>query len=554
MYRLIRHLSIGLGIAWLGLCVGPLPAQSQEETPKGEPVADVLSQGPIHEAFTESMSYDPEPGICVPKAPPRAIKEVPPKERPVGNVVWIPGYWGWDDDREDFIWVSGAWRVVPPGRQWIPGYWSPCKGGYQWISGYWADVGQTETAYLPEPPESVETGPNVRPPSPDYIWIPGCWVWVQGAYAWRPGYWARVRPGWVWVPAHYVWAPRGYIFVGGYWDYVVYRRGILFAPVFFGVGITLGPDFCFVPSFVIDLRIFSDCLFWRPRYHHYYFGDYYAPRHYHRGTFPWFSPHARRYGYHTIFAYQQWEHRHDPHWERNLEKTYQHRRNVEGARPPRTLHDPTRANQKPLVSKASAFGLLGATGSGREKGRMPRLKPVGREERTRMEQQGKELQQFTRERLRVESQGPGLSPGAPKEIDPHKATLPKSPIASGPSGGQGGQGKTGRAGSAVRMTPPKHPPAPKPNPTVEPLQRRVPTPPDTPEVRWHRPGNPSQATGGPPKSYNQDPGRVGPTDRPGMSRPSPPSPPAHGSPVKGGERQGGQGMGHGGNRPPSPQR
>ena len=45
------------------------------------------------------------------------IDEVPPEYKPEGeNVQWIPGYWAWDVAQSDFIWVSGLWRDVPPGR------------------------------------------------------------------------------------------------------------------------------------------------------------------------------------------------------------------------------------------------------------------------------------------------------------------------------------------------------------------------------------------------------------------------------------------------------
>ena len=84
----------------------------------------VLTRGPVHEAFAETVTFDPEPGIVVPKAPPAAIEELPPDQKPEGaNVAWVPGYWGWDDERSDFLWVSGIWRDLPPGRQWVPGYW-----------------------------------------------------------------------------------------------------------------------------------------------------------------------------------------------------------------------------------------------------------------------------------------------------------------------------------------------------------------------------------------------------------------------------------------------
>ena len=39
----------------------------------------VLTQGPIHEAFAQPVLFDPKPGPVVPKAPPSPIEEVPPE-------------------------------------------------------------------------------------------------------------------------------------------------------------------------------------------------------------------------------------------------------------------------------------------------------------------------------------------------------------------------------------------------------------------------------------------------------------------------------------------
>src|SRR6185503_2341386 len=92
--------------------------------PDSEQGVEVLTRGPVHEAFAETVTFDPQPGIVAPKAPRDIIEEVPPEQRPEGaNVTWIPGYWAWDDERNDFLWVSGIWRALPPGRQWVPGYW-----------------------------------------------------------------------------------------------------------------------------------------------------------------------------------------------------------------------------------------------------------------------------------------------------------------------------------------------------------------------------------------------------------------------------------------------
>src|SRR4029079_4295854 len=101
--------------------------------------AEVLTRGPIHEAFGQPTVFDAKPGLMIPKKPPQAIEELPPEEKPEGdNVAWIGGYWGWGDDQKDFLWVSGFWGVVPPNRQWMPGYWNDTGGQFQWVSGYWA--------------------------------------------------------------------------------------------------------------------------------------------------------------------------------------------------------------------------------------------------------------------------------------------------------------------------------------------------------------------------------------------------------------------------------
>ena len=91
---------------------------------------EVMARGPVHEAFAEVAIRSPRPSPVVDKQPPNPIEEMPPDQKPEGaNVVWLPGYWAWDDDRSDFIWVSGIWRDLPPDRQWVAGYWNQVEGG-----------------------------------------------------------------------------------------------------------------------------------------------------------------------------------------------------------------------------------------------------------------------------------------------------------------------------------------------------------------------------------------------------------------------------------------
>ena len=44
--------------------------------------------------------------------------------KPAGvEVSWIPGYWAWENEDKDYLWVSGFWRDMPPDRRWVPGTW-----------------------------------------------------------------------------------------------------------------------------------------------------------------------------------------------------------------------------------------------------------------------------------------------------------------------------------------------------------------------------------------------------------------------------------------------
>jgi hypothetical protein len=450
--------TIGTGFGW-GKAIA-----AQDSRKDVEEGVEVLTRGPVHEAFAETVTFDPESGIVVSKAPPESIEELPPEQRPAGtNVDWIPGYWAWDDERDDFLWVSGVWRALPPGREWVSGYWGRAARGFQWTPGYWADSEAREIEYLPEPPETVEVGPNLPSPSADHSWIPGSWVWHQGRYAWRPGYWVTVRTDWDWTPAHYVWAPRGYVFVDGYWDYSVDRRGVLFAPVYFAAGVYTRPHFHYSPVTVIDLAVFSDHLFLRPRYHHYYFGDYYAANYHDAGFYASFSFHSGQRGYDPIYAEQRWRNRQDPEWGRRVEANFSFRRDNEDARPRRTLAaqisfstSDVKSRDRSLVVATSLDQLA------RNKDSRLRFQPLDQEERQKLTQRGKEVQIFREERHKRETTAadtPAEKP--PKERGPTRVTLRRSPIVAKPVAELGKDD-----------APPQRPEPPKPDPKVEPKPRK----------------------------------------------------------------------------------
>ncbi|MCY2994021.1 MAG: hypothetical protein NTY19_40020 [Planctomycetota bacterium] len=489
---------------------------AQPDQPPPPPVAEegvqVLTRGPVHEAFAETVSFDPEPGIVVPQGPPAAIDELPPEQRLEGaNVAWIPGYWAWDDERSDFLWVSGIWRNLPPGRQWVPGYWGQSGTAFQWTSGYWADARANRIEYLSEPPETVEAGPNRPAPSADQTWLPGCWIWRDARYVWRPGFWAPVQPDWVWVPSYYVWAPRGYVYVTGYWDYSVVRRGVLFAPVYFNAAVYSRRGFSYSPATVIDLDLFTEHLFLRPQYNHYYFGDYYAANYSTAGIYPWHS-FQNQHGYDPIYAHQRWEHRQDGQWEHRLAADFGRRRDHEEARPPRTWAAQGALTARGVNSTVQSLVVARSLDQlAKSKQGTLRFQPASQDERHKLAQHGQDVQRFRETRQRLENHAATTPAAKPApESGPARVKLPKSPI---------------RAQSPAQMgqdvAPPKAHKVPRPDPGVEPKSRvNRPTPQSQPHV--DRPAPQTQPHVNQPAPQPQR--KVDrPTPQPHVDRPAPQS-------------------------------
>src|SRR5947208_312184 len=119
--------AVGVLAAGVGLVVGVraednAPAAAGDAPPPVPKGIEVMARGPVHEAFATPTS-EPVATPVLPKAAPKPLEEMPPDQKPDGDVIWVPGYWAWDDDRKDFLWVSGIWRTPPPGKQWVAGYW-----------------------------------------------------------------------------------------------------------------------------------------------------------------------------------------------------------------------------------------------------------------------------------------------------------------------------------------------------------------------------------------------------------------------------------------------
>jgi hypothetical protein len=455
----------------------PPPAAAQPD-PNAQPApgqgdVEVLAKGPVHEAFAATAEA-PVASPVVAKQPPDPIEELPPDQKPEGdNVQWIPGYWHWDDDSSQYIWISGFWRQPPPGRVWVPGSFRQVEGGWQWVSGFWQEVNplpapgqdqqqvQPEIVYLPQPPASLETGPTVPAPTVTSVYVPGSWVW-RGRYVWRPGVWIGYNADWVWVPAHFVWTPMGYVFVEGYWDYVLARRGMLFAPVIVPQAVYARPGFLYTPTFVVSEPAMLGALFVRRGYTNYFFGDYFGNRYATGGYRPWAGRVAngnfalgfgtgRNWGYDPLWGHYSVAHRADRQWQTNFANLYEGRYTGKVARPPVNLaqqntainkiantnvnnvtNNITVVNKTVTVNKqdVTALAMVAPVSLAPKLQPEAKIKPVAADVRRAEAQAAKQLRAVGQERAKLEVPHAAATPGAkltqPKAV---KIEVPKALVA-----------------------------------------------------------------------------------------------------------------------------
>jgi hypothetical protein len=429
--------------------------------------AQVMTRGPIHEAFAAPVVHDPKASPMIDKQPPAPIQEEPPDQKPAGqNVQWIPGYWSWDVSRNDFIWVSGIWREPPPNSQWVPGYWHDVDGGHQWVAGTWIPVStaqsQNQQSYLPSPPASLEAGPNTPPPSANVSWTPGFWSWQASGYVWRPGFWAAVQPNWIWMPAHYVYTPSGYIFVPGYWDLPVANRGLMFAPVYYPQPVYAQPGFAFTPSISIVGSAVTANLFVQASTNQYLFGNFYAQNFVSVGITPWFSfsfATGRPAYYDPLFSYYAVINvRQNPGWVAAVREQYALRLARPELRPANTFIEQTRIIERNVTINrnitindhrelAMPLSKLAASGGGM------RLVKVEEAERQQIRRQVAQLHQFREQRLQQEREG-ARERAAGGGNRPRPMNLPHSPVAAHPAHASGARadvahhaGETHQAGA-----------------------------------------------------------------------------------------------------------
>lgn len=194
-------------------------------------VADAVKSGVVHEAY---VYHDNGPILlyAVKDKPPEPLQEIQP-EKKVEKAIWIPGYWFWDLFSKEYIWISGVYRIPPPGLTWLPGFWHHFESGWVWVPGFWSLVPENEFTYINTiPPDPIPEKPDY-PDSSNYFWNPGQWIFDHELkkYIWMRGNWEELDPNWIIVPAHYQWRIKGYIYIPSYWDWTLDRRGKAYSAV-----------------------------------------------------------------------------------------------------------------------------------------------------------------------------------------------------------------------------------------------------------------------------------------------------------------------------------
>lgn len=456
-----------LPVSALSLFLFALPNRADDPPPvPKEEEPEFLGRGPVHEAYAQPLEQVPTPGPIVPKEPPPALEENPPEERPEGNdVEWVPGYWQWDDERQNFIWVSGLWRKPPPGRSWLPGDYLRTENGWQRSPGMWLNEARDEMRYYPAPPEpQEEIAPE--PPDENSIWVPGTWMYRATGFRWRPGYYMPYQPNWLWMPACWRWTPAGYCFVSGYWDYPPARRGWLYASAAFGPGFRFGPDYRFTPSYVVPFRFLPGALFVRGGSGNYYYGDYYGTE----GFTPFVDYRIGQSGYDPFYSY--YRRTANPDRLREVQSLYGDRASGQAPRPPRNL-----AQQRGMVPASGSANLRNmiALTEPANATRRPRAR-VTPQDRVRVQAQTKRTREAAGVRRDAEhnvrnSGGKPLTTGdAPRVARVPSTRLPRSGQTS-PSLRAPGQPRRTADNNTTR------PPNPRVNPSTRQTPPRVSRPP-----------------------------------------------------------------------------
>ncbi len=118
----------GTGFAMAGCSHRPIivqtPAPTVIQTPASAPAMADAAPAPAA-----------PPVIVVNQAPPAPLQDTM-LPQPSPQDVWIPGYWAWRNNQQQ--WIAGHWEIPPhSGATWVAPRWEQRGNDYVFIDGYW---------------------------------------------------------------------------------------------------------------------------------------------------------------------------------------------------------------------------------------------------------------------------------------------------------------------------------------------------------------------------------------------------------------------------------
>ena len=297
--------------------------------------------------MADPVTAQPVPGPVVPKEPPPNISEDPPAQKPdIDNVQWVPGYWAGDAPQQQFLWISGVYRVPPQDRNYIPGYWTTSEDGCAGCP----DSGRAAKYRIPpirlSPPLARQWRPDLEAPTTIRSTSPGPDLAARSLrlaarLLVRRAGWPRLDSALLSVDAERLRLRRWLLGLSAARS----RRDV--APVYFSQPLWNNSNWSYQPSYVVSPSSFLDSAFTNgPGF---YFGNYYGNAG--AGFNPWYAGRGR---YDPTFGYNGLK---NPAWLAGARQNYagRMRRNLERSAPlfrttgQQQLHHPPQSNHRLLA-------------------------------------------------------------------------------------------------------------------------------------------------------------------------------------------------------------